>query len=222
MTTVLVVCDVRIYREGLADSLSRVDQVDVVGAAGDVEEATRWTEQTAPEVILLDMAMPDSINAIGEIVEAAPGCHIVALSVPETERAVIACAEAGVAGYVTRDASIQDLCAAVASAARGEVMCSPRIAASLVREFARRAAGRPPTGAGPRLTPREGQVIDLIDRGLSNKEIARALHIAPSTVKNHVHNILEKCQVHRRLDAVSTLGRWPAGWRRVPSLDLEI
>ncbi len=205
MTTVLVVCDVRIYREGLADALT--DRFEVVGMSRDVAEAARSIQQASPEVILLDMAMPDSLEAVAVIATAAPESSVVALSVPETERGVIACAEAGVAGYVSRDASIQDLCAAVAGAARGEVMCPPRIAASLVRELARRAAGRPHHGAGPRLTPRERQVVDLIDRGLSNKEIARTLHISLSTVKNHVHNILEKCEVHRRLDAVSTVGR---------------
>jgi DNA-binding NarL/FixJ family response regulator len=135
---------------------------------------------------------------------------VVALSAPESEREGVACAEAGVAGYVARDASIQDLVAAVTSAARGEVVCPPSIAASLMRELARRAAGLPAMGTGARLTPRERQVIELIDRGLSNKEIARTLHIALSTVKNHVHNILEKCQVGRRMEAVSTVG--PVGW----------
>jgi two-component system, NarL family, nitrate/nitrite response regulator NarL len=227
MTTVLVVCDVRIYLEGLADVLGRSDQVEVVGATRDAAGAIRWAEQARPDVILLDMAMPGSLGAVGAIARAAPDSHVVALSVPETEREVIVCAEAGVAGYVSRDASIQELLSTVAGAARGEVMCSPRIAASLVREFARRAAGRPVRGTGPRLTPRERQVIDLIDHGLSNKEIARTLHIALSTVKNHVHNILEKCQVHRRLDAVSTvgtggLGRPGIGRPGLASLDLGI
>ncbi len=219
MTTVLVVCDVRIYREGLADALAASDHIEVVGASRDIGEATRWIDRAAPEVILLDMAMTGSLDAVGALAEAAPGSRVVALSVPETARAVIACAEAGVAGYVSRDASLQDLCTAVEGAVRGEVMCSPRVAASLVREFARRAAGRPSLGTGPRLTPRERQVIDLIDRGLTNKEIARTLHIALSTVKNHVHNILEKCQVHRRLDAVSTVDPGHAGWRGLASVD---
>jgi two-component system, NarL family, nitrate/nitrite response regulator NarL len=222
MTTVLIVCDVRIYREGLADVLRRADQVYVVGAARDAPEAVGWAERASPEVVLIDMAMPRSLEVVGAITVTAHDTRIVALSVPETEREVIACAEAGVTGYVSREASIEDLLDAVTAAARGEVVCSPRVAASLVREVARRAAGRPTMGTGPRLTPRERQVVDLIDRGLSNKEIARTLHIALSTVKNHVHNILEKCDVHRRLDAVSTVGARGIGRRGLAFLDLGI
>jgi two-component system, NarL family, nitrate/nitrite response regulator NarL len=206
MTTVLVVCDVRIFREGLAEVLSEADQIQVIGAVGDAMEAARRVSTDQPDVVLFDMAVPWSLEAVFSAASATPNSRLVALCVPETEREVIACAEAGVVGFVSREASVKDLIAAVAGAALGEVVCPPRIAASLVREMARRAAGHPALGFGPRLTPRERQVIDLIDRGLSNKEIARTLHIALPTVKNHVHNILEKCQVHRRLDAVTTMG----------------
>jgi DNA-binding NarL/FixJ family response regulator len=218
MTTVLVVCDVRIYREGLAEALGRAGRFEVVGASRDVVEATTLIRESAPEVVLLDMAMPDSLDAVGAITEAAPDSGLVALAVPETERGIIACAEAGVVGYVSRDASIGDLCEAVASAARGEVMCPPRFAASLVHELARRAMGQPHWGIGPRLTARESEVVDLIDQGLSNKEIARALHISLSTVKNHVHNVLEKCHVHRRLDAVGTV----RPGRRTPAAETPV
>jgi two-component system, NarL family, nitrate/nitrite response regulator NarL len=138
MTTVLIVCDVRIYREGLADVLGRADQVYVVGAARDAPEAVGWAERASPEVVLIDMAMPRSLEVVGAITVTAHDTRIVALSMPETEREVIACAEAGITGYVSREASIEDLLDAVTAAARGEVVCSPRVAASLVREVARR------------------------------------------------------------------------------------
>ena len=202
MNRVLIGCDTRLYREGLVDSLSRVEELQVQGAVDSVDDLVSRADEVRPNVILLDMAMPGSYAAVRTIREAAPDAVVVALGVAETEQNVLACANAGIDGYVSKDASLHDLVHTIESVARGEVLCSPRIVASLFREMARRGL-EINADAGIRLTSREHQILDLIDKHLSNKEIARALHISLSTVKNHVHNILAKRQVHRRADAAA-------------------
>jgi len=154
-------------------------------------------------VVLLDTAIPDNVWIVRALVAAVPGPKVVALAVPEVEREVLACAEAGVAGYVTREGSVEDLVAAVESVARGEMVISPRMAATLLQRVATLALEQSPAAIEARLTTREVEILDLIDQGLSNKEIARRLTIELSTVKNHVHNILEKLNVTRRGEAAA-------------------
>jgi two-component system nitrate/nitrite response regulator NarL len=208
MNRVLIGCDTRLYREGLVDSLSRVEEVQVQDAVDSVNDLVSRADEIRPNTILLDMAMPGSYSAVRTVREAAPDTVVVALGVAETEQNVLACVNAGIDGYVSKDASLHDLVHTMESAGRGEVLCSPRIVASLFREMSRRGNGIS-SGAGIRLTSRERQILDLINQRLSNKEIARALHISLSTVKNHVHNILAKRQVHRRADAAAAFP--PAG-----------
>jgi DNA-binding NarL/FixJ family response regulator len=132
-----------------------------------------------------------------------PRVCVVAFAVTEIEHLILACAEAGIAGYVGRDGSEQDVVAAVECALRGELYCSKRIAGILSRYIAAipRQSSRP--DQQPALTSREDQVLDLLAEGMSNKEIGRALQICDATVKNHVHNILDKLRVHRRGEAAA-------------------
>jgi two-component system, NarL family, nitrate/nitrite response regulator NarL len=203
MIRVLIVAEIRLYREGLAQMLRGEAGIEVVATATGADEAVPALRQTNPDIVLLDMAIPDNTWLVRALVAAVPGTRVVALAVPEIEREVLACAEAGVAGYVTRDASIEDVVVAVESAARGEVLCSPRMAASLFERVATLALERSPASIESRLTARELEILDLIDQGLSNKEIARRLTIELSTVKNHVHNILDKLNVSRRSEAAA-------------------
>jgi two-component system nitrate/nitrite response regulator NarL len=206
---IIIVSDARLYREGLALSLARVDRIFVVGVADTVASALICIEANNPDVVLLDFAMPDARVLPDAIAGARLPVKVVAFSVAETEDEICECAEAGIAGYVARDGSKEDLIAAVENAVRGEVVCSPRAAASLFRRLAahvRTTRQRPLEAA---LTTREQDIIALIDKGLSNKEIARQLKISLPTVKNHVHNILEKLQVRRR-GAAAALLREPA------------
>jgi DNA-binding NarL/FixJ family response regulator len=203
MIRVLIVAEIRLYREGLAQMLRAEPEIDVLATARGADEAVKALREAAPDIVLLDMAIPDNTWLVRALVAAVPGTRVVALAVPEIEREVLACAEAGVAGYVTRDASIEDVVAAVVSAARGEVLCSPRMVATLFERVATLALEASPASIESRLTSRELEILDLIDQGLSNKEIARRLTIELSTVKNHVHNILDKLNVSRRSEAAA-------------------
>lgn len=203
MTSVLIVAEIRLYREGLADMLRAEPGIELVGVAAGVDQAVRALHEQRPDVVLLDVAVSENAWLVRALVAAVPGTRVVALAVPEVEQDVLACAEAGVAGYVTREGSIEDVVAAVQAVARGEVLCSPRMAASLFQRVATLALERSPASIETRLTGRELEILDLIDQGLSNKEIARRLTIELSTVKNHVHNILDKLNVSRRAEAAA-------------------
>ncbi len=206
---VLIVGDIRLYREGLERVLRKAGRITVVATASGREEATQRVQALNPDVVLLDMAMSEAHVAVQEITHMAPYVKVVALTVPEIDSEVIACAEAGVAGYVTRDGSLNDVIQSIDAVAKGELRCSGRIAASLLRRVTALAAEGHTTGLVECLTGRESRILELVERGLSNKEIARELCIEVATVKNHVHHILEKLGVHRRGEAAAVMRRLP-------------
>jgi DNA-binding NarL/FixJ family response regulator len=201
MARVLIAGRVRLYREGLAGLLAGEEDIDVVGTAVGCEEMLALVEQRTPQIVLVDL-MQDGIDALRLLCREAAGVRVVALAVRDAEEEVIACAEAGVAGYVTRDASAVELVNVVRSVSRGETVTSPRMALALLRHVADLAARVEPGDGAASLTRREREVVELIGQGLTNKEIGAALHIELPTVKNHIHHILEKLQVRRRSEAV--------------------
>jgi DNA-binding NarL/FixJ family response regulator len=213
VTTVYIVADVRLYRDGLVHALAQAEEIDVAGAAGSLAEALAAVAARPPDAVLLDVSTPGSLDAVRAIAAVAPGTRVVALSIADRESDVLAYAEAGVSGYVTRDAGLDELVACLEGAVRGDVLCSPSIAGALLRRVTTLAARVGDAPAARMLTSRELEIVDLIGGGLSNKEIAGRLHIEVATVKNHVHNILEKLQVPRRGDAVAVVraGRSYAG-----------
>jgi len=203
---VLVVSDIRLYRDGLAHILADEPRLAVVGTAADLPAALREVAAHSPDVALVDMAMPQSVDSVRGIAATASTVKVVALGIRETERDLLACAEAGVAGYVARAASVQDLVKTLEGVGRGELLCSAQVAAALWRRVASlAAAGGGARHAASELTPREREIGGLLEAGLSNKDIAVRLSIEVATVKNHVHNLLEKLQVHRRAQAVARL-----------------
>jgi two-component system, NarL family, nitrate/nitrite response regulator NarL len=194
--------------------LGRTTGLTVVEAVADADGCLAAARDSAPDATLLDLTTPDSLALIRELGAEVPESRVVALAVPEDEAAVIACAEAGVAAFLTREQSVDDLLETLASVARGETRMSPKLAAMLLRRVTVLAAQRPnregPRSERARLTRREHEVLRLLDEGLSNKQIARRLCIELPTVKNHVHRILEKLAVRRRTEAVAWLhGRVP-------------
>jgi two-component system, NarL family, nitrate/nitrite response regulator NarL len=207
VTRVLIVADVGVRGESLAESLGGDDSCDVVGVAAGPEEAVAAVEEVGPEVVLVDMPTPAGPNAVRTLVAATPEIKVVALGVPEVEPDVIAIAEAGASGYVAREGSMDDLVAVVECVARGECLLSPDMAAKLFRRVATLAREPRLEPIQDGLTARELDVLRLIDDGLSNKEIANALSIELPTVKNHVHSILEKFDVRRRTAAAARARR---------------
>jgi len=205
MIRIVIMDNTRIYREGLAQILEREPEIDVVATTADLDETLSRIRERRPEVLLFRMTESESIPLLDGIAKATPGVRIIALGVSETEDEIIACAEAGVAGYVPRDGSFQDLVATINGVARGEVRYSPRIVAPLLRRVATLAAERQPRTTLAHLTPREREIAQLITTGLSNKEIARHLSIEVRTVKNHVHSVLGKLRVRRRGEAATLI-----------------
>jgi DNA-binding NarL/FixJ family response regulator len=204
MLTILIVSEIRLYREGLAELLSKRESIRVVGTVTRAEEALQLACELNPSVVVLDQALPESLLLSRTLRQVRPDIRVVALGVPDSEESVLVFAEAGVAGYVPRHGSVDDLVDAVQRAVRGELQCSPQLAGTLIRRLAWRAAAGGDFPGSP-LTARESEIVRLIDQGLSNKEIAVRLGIEVATVKNHVHNLLEKLRVHRRAEAAARL-----------------
>jgi DNA-binding NarL/FixJ family response regulator len=154
-------------------------------------------------VFVADSAAVRNTGLVPRLTSRAPRAKVVAFAVAEENEAeIIACARAGVAGFVARDASVEELVDAIRSAAGGGARCSPRVTAVVLGQLARSAAPHAAMQEGV-LTPRENEILGLIDAGYSNKRIARTLGLEISTIKNHVHNILEKLRVAHRGEAAA-------------------
>lgn len=204
---ILVISDTRLYRDGLREVLGRTDTLRVVATAAHADDALAVLGAESVDVVLLGLGGLDAIAAAQLIIGAHPGARLVALAVDDRPEDVVPLAEAGVCGYVARDAALSDLLRTLRSVVRGESPCSPGVAAGLLRRLATLTGGTAATTAPGRLTAREQQVLSLMGEGLSNKQIAHRLCIELPTVKNHVHHVLEKLQVHRRTEAVAVIRR---------------
>jgi two-component system nitrate/nitrite response regulator NarL len=207
LARLLILGEVGLYREALASSLERDERFKVVAVAAGVEDALAVLESVEADVLLVDTRMSEGADAVRALTAATPQVKVVALGVPEVEREVIAFVEAGASAYVTSDGSMEDLVSVVQSVERGEVLCSPGMAAGVFRRVAALARERGLDPIEEKLTARELDVLCLIEEGRSNKEIAAALSIELPTVKNHVHRILEKLHVHRRSEAAARARR---------------
>lgn len=212
--TVLIICDVRLYREGLGRTLGGHPATAAVHVVSEIQEGLAEIEHWSPEVVLLDTSSPNPTERIEAVLVLAPAARVVAFGVTDEPDTILACIEAGAAGYVTRDASLGELTSTVQAVARGEVLCSAEIAGLLSRRVAYLAAERRPSADMTVLTTREREVLALIDQGMSNKEIAKRLRLRLATVKNHVHQVLSKLGVSRRGAAAALVrGSLPAAAR---------
>jgi two-component system nitrate/nitrite response regulator NarL len=199
---VYIVGPVRVHREGLARALDGRDELRVLGTAATAQQARGQIETFGPDIVIVDTSGPGGIADACTLAERIPATKIVVLAAPEDDHTVTACAEAGVRAFVGADGTFDDIVAATTSVVRGETACSPRVAATLLRRVADKAQEHPYQEFA-QLTSRERQVVALIDEGLSNKEIAARLCIELSTVKNHVHNLLEKLGARGRAQAAA-------------------
>ncbi|MEP6665508.1 MAG: response regulator transcription factor [Nocardioidaceae bacterium] len=202
---VVVVDDQELFRRGLIMLIAAEDDIDVVGEASDGDEATELAARTVPDVVLMDVRMPkrSGIEACSTIKEVAPSANIIMLTVSDEEGDLYDAIKNGASGYLLKDASIDQVAQAIRVVADGQSLISPSMAAKLLEEFKTISrAGTKSEVVLPRLTDRELEVLNLVARGQNNREIARDLYISENTVKNHVRNILEKLQLHSRMEAV--------------------
>ncbi|OLT30634.1 DNA-binding response regulator [Nocardiopsis sp. CNR-923] len=203
---VLVVDDHALFRRGLVSVLDVELDIDVVSEAGDGEEAVHLAAQHHPDVILMDVRMPQvgGIDACSRIREALPRVKFIMLTMSDEEVDLFDALKAGATGYLLKEIGVTDIAGAVRAIAAGRSFVNPVMATKLIGEFAELAKqestprSTPPL---PQLTPRETEVLKLLARSLNNREIGTRLFITENTVKNHVRNILEKLQVHSRTEA---------------------
>ena len=202
---ILIIHRSRLIREGFAFVLDHQESISVIGSVAGVGEVVGDLERLRPAVILLDLCLPDrgGLRDVRWIREVLPGAKILMTGLSELESDVLACFEAGAAGYLPQEASLEELLNSIRAVAAGEVLCSPKVTALLVSRIAEasRERGLRRVQGLPNLTRRELEIIALVEEGLSNKEIAVRLEIEIPTVKTHIHNILEKLQLDGRREA---------------------
>jgi two-component system, NarL family, nitrate/nitrite response regulator NarL len=199
--SLLVVDDSRLYRDALADLLRAEPWVHRVEVAPDGEAALQRSVAFPPTITLLNLSVDDSLWWLEALRDA--GARVVVLGLRDSDDEVLACAEAGADGYLLRSDSRDALSELIQAVARGETICSPRAAALLLRRVATLAAEQRSRNGLGLLTAREMEVLELVEQGLANGEIAQRLSIQVRTVKNHVHAILGKLGVARRGQAAA-------------------
>jgi DNA-binding NarL/FixJ family response regulator len=202
---VLIVDDQALFRAGLRTLLSTRAELEVVGDAENGEQALTVAAAQRPDVVLMDLKMPvlDGVAATRRLRVQLPNCRVVALTTFEDDELVFEVLRAGAVGYLLKDAPVERLVEAILAASRGESVLQPSVASKVLAELSRLASAGPRTMPAElaKLSERERDVLQLIARGASNKEIASALFLAEGTVKNHVTNIFDKLGVADRTQA---------------------
>jgi DNA-binding NarL/FixJ family response regulator len=203
---VVIVDDHALFRRGLDRVLDDEPDIEVVGEAGDGVEAISRVRELSPDIVIMDVRMPraSGIEAARTIRAVAPETKVIMLTVSDLEEDLYEAVKAGVNGYLLKEVAIPEVADAVRAVAAGHSLVSPSMASKLFTEFnalAQQADDRQ-RSLSPRLTERELEVLKLVARGLSNRDIAGELYISENTVKNHVRNVLEKLQLHSRMEAV--------------------
>ncbi len=201
---VVVVDDQELFRRGLTMLLGVESDIEVVGEAGDGLHAPDLVAEVAPDVVLLDVRMPKrtGLEACIHIKERVPTARIIMLTVSDEEADLYEAVKNGASGYLLKDSSIDEVAQAVRVVAEGQSLISPSMAVKLLDEFKQMSRADKDQVPTPRLTDRELEVLKLVATGQNNREVAKQLFISENTVKNHVRNILEKLQLHSRMEAV--------------------
>jgi two-component system NarL family response regulator len=204
----LIVDDHALFRRGLEMVLDEEEDIELVGQASNGSEAVEKAGESLPDVILMDIRMPRSsgIDACRAMKEVAPSAKIVMLTISDEEEDLFEAIRAGASGYLLKDLPLDEVAETVRAVHGGQSLINPSMAGKLLTEFAtlakRDGQERVQQVPAPRLTEREMQVLKLVARGMNNRDIAKELFISENTVKNHVRNILEKLQIHSRMEAV--------------------
>jgi DNA-binding NarL/FixJ family response regulator len=201
---VAVVDDQGMVRRGLVSLLGMEPDIEVVGEAGDGEAAIQLIEREKPDVALLDIRMPvmDGIEAMRRLTAAGVTTRLLALTTFDLDEYVFEALRAGASGFLLKDASVEELAAAIRTVAGGEAVLAPTVTRRVIDAFARNAPRKQDPGRLAELTPRELDVLRLVAKGLSNAEIADELVLTPATVKTHVSSLLSKLDLRDRVHAV--------------------
>ncbi len=201
--SILIVDDCTLYRENLAATFALYGTA-APSVAWDLPSLVTALEDTTPSIVLLNIATRDSALLLRAAMEISQNLRVIVLGVSEDDESeIVACAEAGVAGYHMRTESLDDLLVLMRKVADGKSICSPRVSAILLRRLSALASQRRPAADGLVLTAREDQILRMLELGLSNQDIATQLCIAVPTVKNHVHSLLIKLDVNTRAEAAA-------------------
>jgi DNA-binding NarL/FixJ family response regulator len=203
---VVIADDQALFRRGLYVVLGTEDHIEVVAEAENGEEAIAKVTELAPDVVLMDVRMPriNGIEAARRIRDLSPSTRILMLTVSDEEDDLYEAIKAGANGYLLKEISVEEVAEAIRAVVQGQSLISPSMASKLLSEFnslAKKAEERQQYPV-PTLTSRELEVLKLVAKGMSNREIADGLFISENTVKNHVRNILEKLHLHSRMEAV--------------------
>lgn len=198
--TVLLIDDHRVVRQGLRDFLELQEDIEITGEASSGEEGVQLARELIPDVVLMDLVVPgiDGVEATRQIKAASPNTRVIVLTSFADDNKVFPAIKAGAISYLLKDVSPEELAHAIRAAQRNEAVLHPEVAARLMQEF---SAPRTDEAPVEQLTPRELEVLRLIARGKSNKEIADALIVSEKTVKTHVSNILSKLHLADRTQA---------------------
>jgi DNA-binding NarL/FixJ family response regulator len=209
MTSVLLCDDQALVRVGLRKIIEAEDDLEVVGEAGDGEDAVTEAISLRPDVVLMDIRMPvlDGIEATRRIVSARPTSRVLMLTTFGLDGYVYDALRVGASGFMLKDAPPEEIVAAVRIVANGDALLAPAITRAVIEEFSRRApnaspAQQPEPPALEELTPREREVLELLARGLSNPQICEQLVVSEATTKTHVARILQKLGLRDRIQAV--------------------
>lgn len=201
---VVVADDQTVVREGIVMLLGLLAGVEVVGAAGDGEEAVKLVAELAPDVVLMDLRMPrcDGVEATRRIRADHPGTQVVVLTTYADDESLFPALRAGARGYLTKDAGGDEIVRAVESVLSGDAGLSPSVQRRLLERLSEPEPRRERAEAPDGLTARETEVLVLIAEGLTNQEIARKLHVSTATVKTHINNLFAKTGLKDRAQAV--------------------
>lgn len=204
MIRILLADDQSLFREALRMLINSQPDLEVVGEAADGAEAIKLAESLRPNVVLMDLQMPvmNGVAATRHLHAEQPDCRVIALTTFDGDEYVFDCLRAGAVGYLLKDAPSENLFAAIRAAARGESFLQPSVTTRVLAEFTR-LSDQPAASAKliEPLSDREEEILRLIAKGSTNREIAEALFITEGTVKNHVTNILSKLDVRDRTQA---------------------
>lgn len=199
---IIVLTPLRLLGDGLAAYFSSRSDMCCLAVVNDLESLRDILATDEAQAILVDVGLGVDLFDVRSIAAEWPGIPLIALGLNEERQEVIACGRAGYAGYVPRDASIDTLCKTLLEVVAGRLACSPEISGSLLRALFRRDPGYEEPDCDPALTRRESEVLELLGRGFSNKEIGSELCLSVATVKHHVHHVLEKLKLERRAQAM--------------------